>query len=113
MILASIVLFALAAIGGAILAVLLFSDRPLPMILAIGHGILAATGLVLLIIASVNHEAAATMTKVSLILFLVAAVGGFVLFSFHLRSKALPRPLVIVHGGVAVVAFIMLLLQAT
>lgn len=47
-----------------------------------------------------------------LALFLVAAVGGFTLLSFHLRGRSLPSALIIGHGLVAVTAFIVLLLSA-
>jgi phosphoribosylglycinamide formyltransferase 2 len=40
---------------------------------------------------------------------ITAALGGFGLFSFHLRGKALPIPVVVIHAGVAVVAFVLLL----
>jgi hypothetical protein len=42
-------------------------------------------------------------------LFLVSALGGFLLFSFRLRKVPLSSPVVLIHGGVAVVAFVTLL----
>jgi hypothetical protein len=39
----------------------------------------------------------------------VAALGGFASFSFHLRRRALPVPLIAIHGLVAVVGFALLL----
>jgi len=47
----------------------------------------------------------------SLGLFVVAALGGFALFSFHLRRQPLPTPVVFIHGLVAVVAFVLLLVK--
>lgn len=78
------------------------------MPLAIVHGIAAASGLVLLILGVMNMGS--TGSKASLAIFLLAALGGFTLFSFHLRSRPLPVPLVFIHGGAAVVAFLVLLL---
>jgi hypothetical protein len=40
----------------------------------------------------------------------IAALGGFYLFSFHLRSQMLPSAVVLIHGGAAVLAFVLLLL---
>ncbi len=42
-------------------------------------------------------------------IFVVAALGGFILFSFHLRRRALPVPIIGIHGFVAVIAFVVLL----
>jgi hypothetical protein len=40
----------------------------------------------------------------------LAAIGGFAIFGmFHLKGKALPMPLVIGHGLIAVTAFVLLL----
>jgi hypothetical protein len=105
---ASAVLFALAALGGITLAALHFMKKPLPMPLAIVHGLVAATGLVLLII-GVATGASATLAVTSLVLFIIAALGGFVLFSFYIRRQPLPSTLVVIHGLVAVAGFVTLL----
>jgi hypothetical protein len=109
MFIASIVLFAIAALGGITLAAMRLGNRPLPFALAIAHGALAATGLVLLIAAMVVAAATGTILNAALIVFIVAAIGGAILFSFHLRSQPLPVPLVLGHGLLAVVAFVLLL----
>lgn len=105
-------LFAVAALGGVFMAVLRFkgTERP-PMPVALIHGAVAAAGLVALILAVLSAEPAPAV-RIALGLFVVAALGGFVLFSFHLRQKALPIPLMVIHAGVAVVAFVLLLLNA-
>ena len=105
---AAAVLFALAALGGITLAAMHFMKKPLPLPLAIVHGLAAATGLVLLIIA-VASGAGATVAVASLVLFIVAALGGFVLFSFYMRRQPLPSALVVIHGLVAVVGIVTLL----
>jgi len=104
----TVILFALAALGGITLATLHLRHKPLPMALALVHGIVAAVALILLIVA-VAGGGLGTLTTVSLILFIVAALGGFVLFATYLRHKPLPTPLVYVHGLVAVIAFILLI----
>jgi hypothetical protein len=103
-------LFALAAVGGLIIAILRFRGRPYPpMGLALVHGAAAAAGLVALI-ALVVHGQGTSNTKIALVLFVVAALGGFGLFLNHLRKNSLPIWLVIVHALVAVTAFVILLL---
>lgn len=104
------VLFAVAALGGITLATLHLRHRGLPMALAIGHGLLAAAGLVLLIVAVVGGSMG-NLLVTSLALFVIAALGGFALLSFQLRRLRLPTPVVLIHGLVAVVAFVLLLIR--
>ena len=104
----AVVLFALAALGGIILAALHLKRKSAPIPLALLHGLLAAAGLVLLIIAVVQM-ASAGPAGVALVIFIIAALGGFVLFAMHVTRKPLPEGLIVVHGLVAVVAFIVLL----
>lgn len=104
------VLFAVAALGGITLATLHLRHKGLPMALALGHGLLAAAGLVVLIVVVVGGGAGSLLIT-SLALFVIAALGGFALFSFHLRRQPLPTPVVFIHGLVAVVAFVLLLVK--
>lgn len=106
----ALVLFAIAAAGGLLLAYLRIADKPLPMPLALLHGALAAAGLIALALGALGGGAA--QARAALGLFVVAALGGFALFSFHVRKKPLPIAVVAVHGLVAVVAFLLLLASA-
>jgi len=104
------IVFAIAALGGATLATMHFRGRtPLPMPLALAHGLLAATGLVLLIAAALTMPGFGGMALAALVIFLIAALGGFYLFAHHLRDRPLPSAVVLIHGGAAVVAFLLLL----
>ena len=103
----AIVLFAAAAVGGIVLAILRLQGKALPMPVALVHGAVAAAGLVALIVAVF---ASGLKAKVPLLLFVIAALGGFVLFSFHLRRKAIPIPVMLIHAGVAVLAFALLVM---
>jgi hypothetical protein len=70
------VLFAIAALGGATLATLHFRGRsPLPMPLALLHGLLAAGGLVLLVIAALTQPGFGGLALASLVIFVIAALG--------------------------------------
>jgi hypothetical protein len=103
------VLFGIAALGGVVMAVMRFGGREFPpMALAVVHGLLAASGLVTLLLAVVNTTAS-TIAVVALVGFVIAALGGFLLFSYHLRRQALPINYVVVHGIGAVVSFAILL----
>jgi hypothetical protein len=108
----ALVLFALAAVGGLTMAVMRFKGRPQPPLpLALIHGGAAAAGLIALIVA-VSSGAASRLPLVALILFIGAALGGFLLFSYHLRKLALPMGLMVIHALVAVTAFVILLVAA-
>ncbi len=105
------ILFALAAAGGLAMAIIHLrskGEKHPPMPLALLHGALAAAAL-LLVIAAFVQVGASDLGWLALALFVIAALGGFVLFANHLRKKPLPTPLVLVHGGAAVVGFVLLL----
>jgi hypothetical protein len=105
----ALVLFAIAAVGGLTMAVMRLKGRPQPpLALALLHGGAAASGLIALIVA-VSNGPTAGLPLWALILFIGAALGGFLLFSYHLRKLALPVGLMVVHGLVAVTAFVLLL----
>jgi hypothetical protein len=105
----AIVLFAIAALGGLVMALMRFGGRELPPLgLALLHGLLAAAGLVALIVALVSHGYTIA-TIIALLGFVGAALGGFYLFSLHMKKQALPIPYVVVHGGFAVISFVILL----
>lgn len=105
----AIALFALAAVAGLSMAIGHFRGRtpPKPLIAAL-HGVFAASGLLLLLFA-VIRAGTGGYAAIALCLFLLAALGGFTLLSFHLRGKKLPNVLVAGHGLLAVSAFIVLL----
>lgn len=100
-------IFALAALGGLTLATLHFRQKPAPQWLAFTHLTLAAVGLVLFIVQVTTHGAAGLLST-ALALFVIAALGGFMMLAFRLKQKPQPRPLIVVHGLVAVAAFLIL-----
>jgi hypothetical protein len=106
----AVIVLGLAAIGGLTLAGIRLSGKPRPPTwMALGHGLVAATGLGLLI------YVAATTTVPQLVLvaigvFVLAALGGATIFiAYHLREEPLPIPLVLGHGLLAVTGYVMLL----
>lgn len=105
------VLFAISAVIGATMAVQRVRgvERPATAT-ALTHGGIAAVALVLYVIAVVTASSVGALSWWAIGLFVVAALGGATLFlGFHLRERALPVPLVFIHGGVAVVGFVVLL----
>ena len=103
----AIIIFAIAAVFGLmnLIAILKSQETRKPVVYI--HGLLAATALVLLI-AYATSEASKNVT-LSIVLFVVAALGGFLLFGRDLMKKAGPKWLALVHGLVAVASFLILL----
>jgi len=105
----AVVLFLLGAIGGITMAVIHFFQGRNPSWLLVGlHGIFVASGLIVLILALLAIGFGG-MGGIALVLFLLAAVGGFWLLSTHLQDKRLSNPVVLAHGATAAIAFILLL----
>jgi hypothetical protein len=105
----ALVLFGIAAVGGLVMVTMVLRGAPRPpLALALLHGALAAAGLVALILVVVG-PGAPSMARTALVVFLVAALGGFYLIAQHLQTKPLPVPVVLIHAAVAVVAFLILL----
>lgn len=104
----AVVIFALAAIGGAILASSVLRNKLASWKLSLVHALAGATGLILLIIEAIQGNGGSRITA-ALALLIIAALGGFYLASFHLREKIAPRGFVIIHAGLAVVGFLTLL----
>ena len=102
--------FAIAAVGGLILAAHVLRGKFAPWALSLLHAALGALGL-LLMIALLVQGAAPKAVLVGFLLLLVAALGGFFLASFHLRQRLPPNAVVLVHASVAVVGFLTLLSQ--
>ena len=109
----SCVLFLLAALGGLVMAGIRFGgQRNPPVWLAMAHGGLAVAGVALLGFAVLALSVPA-MAMWSLLLFLVAAAGGTVLFlAYEWKRELLPTWLVVVHAIVAVLGFLLLLAAA-
>jgi hypothetical protein len=105
------VLFAIAALGGVTMAVIRFRGAPRPPTwLAMLHGLLAASGLVLLLYAAFT-TGVPQLAQIAAGLFVLAALGGAYLnLGFHAKGLPLPVPVMILHAGVAVTAFVLLLL---
>src|SRR5436853_7799018 len=93
-------IFAVAAVLGLVIASAIVSKKPeTPKAAVYGHGALAATALVLLIVYMYNNPE--HYPQWSLILFVVAAIGGFILFANDMRKKPGPILLVVIHALVA------------
>jgi hypothetical protein len=97
------IVFAVAALGGIVLALHVLRGRFAPWALSLLHAALGAAGIVLLLVVVIGG--ARGNTPLALGLFVVAALGGFFLASFHYRKQLPPAAIVIVHAVVALAGF--------
>jgi hypothetical protein len=105
-----ILLFAVAAMFGIVLIIPVLQGKTPPRALVFTHGGVAALALVMLLLRYFNEPG--TVPQWSVILFVIAAVGGFVLLASDLRKNTVPKSLALVHASAAVVAFLILLFAA-
>lgn len=104
----ALTLFAIAALGGLVMLYFHFKkNRNPPGALAVLHGVIAATALGILLWFVVTTGATGKVV-LALGLFVLAALGGFFLVSYHVRNIRLPSAVVLIHAAVAVVAFLLL-----
>ena len=105
----AVLLIAVAAVFGLYMAVQHFKGRTPPKVgVAIVHGLLAVSGVIVLLL-GVWEIGFGTAHTWALVLFGVAALGGLYLVSHHMRQRPLPNGVIVIHGLVAVVAFLVLL----
>jgi hypothetical protein len=113
MLVAAVALFALAAIIGVYMLTRIFAGALPPWLAVILHGALAATGLVIFLSALITAGGAPpTLLMVAAVVLVIAALGGFLLVSFHLRGKAPPKGVAVIHALAAVVGFLSLAASA-
>jgi hypothetical protein len=104
----AVIVFAIGAVGGLLLASYVLRGNLAPWPVSLVHAGLGAIGLLLVIYAALTtgiSHAAIT----ALVILVIAALGGFYLASIHVRGKVAPKPIVFVHASIAVIGFLTLL----
>ena len=97
------IVFAIAALGGIVLAVHVLRGKFAPWALSLLHAALGAAGIVLVLVTVI--QGLRGNAALALGLFVVAALGGFFLASFHYRKQLPPSAVVVVHAVVALAGF--------
>lgn len=108
MVIIAVVIFASAAFGGLVLASHVVKHELAPWALSIGHASMGATGLSVLGYALWKAPHNNTI-MLSLVLFTIAAMGGFTLASYHFRKKIPPKGAILLHAVMAVSGFLVLI----
>jgi hypothetical protein len=105
----AVIVFAIGALGGVVLATSVLRGKLAPWALSVLHALLGATGLVLTAIVVFGLSGTvAPHAGIALVLLVIAALGGFFLASFHVRNRPGPKAVVLIHAGVAVIGFVLL-----
>lgn len=102
-------LFGLGALLGMFLLALVLQKKETPKFVAFIHGAFVVAGLILLMAYS-TREGPSPIE--SIVLFIIAALGGLALIIRDLRGRSLPKWLAVGHAVVAVGGFIYLLVFA-
>lgn len=108
----AVVLLAITALGGLLMAGMRFSGRPHPpTLITMVHGLLAASGLTLILYPAFTSGLPGN-GWLGLILLLAAVLGGLVLnLRFHWERKELPVWLILVHAAAAAIGLVVLALS--
>jgi hypothetical protein len=109
MIYLAIALFAVAAVLGLTILINWLTNKNAPKGVIYSHGAVAATALVLILIYALQNPD--SFPKVSIILFVVGALGGFYMFFSEKETKK-PLAVAFIHAFIAVSGFVTLLLFA-
>ena len=107
MIYTAIALFALSAILGLTILIKWLTKKEASKAVIWSHGLVAATALVILVVFAIQNPD--NYPQVSLILFVIAAIGGFYMFIRDLNKKNSPLSVALIHALLAVGGFVMLL----
>ena len=103
----SILIFALSAILGLTILIKWLTKKTASKKVVYSHGITAAIALVILIVYAFQHPN--DFPKASIILFIIAALGGSYMFTNDLKGKYSPIAVAFVHAILAVAGFITLI----
>ncbi len=102
MITASISLFIIAAGFGLVVLTSILQNKPTPKFFVYAHGAIAGLALLILLYYMATHPSNSPI--VSLLFFLVAAFGGFIMYFIDIQGKPVPKWLALIHPVIALVA---------
>jgi hypothetical protein len=108
MIYLAIALFAVSAALGLTILIKWLTKKNASKAVVFSHGGIAALALVLLIVYAIQHPD--HFPKVSIGIFVIAALGGFYMFFRSMNNKTSPLVIAFVHALLALSGFISLLL---
>src|SRR5688572_7886241 len=104
----SIAMFALGAMVGIYLLSFVLRGINTPKFVVFVHGIFVVVALILLITYAMDQPG----YMETVVIFVLAAIGGLVLVYRDLTSKPMPKWLAVGHGLIAITGFVFLLMNA-
>ncbi len=103
-----IIFFLFAAVLGAVVLTAILQNRPTPKPVVFIHGIIAGLALLMLITyVALGHTS--TLLITSLVLFVLAALGGLTMFTIDMSGRPVPKALALGHPLLAVISVILLI----
>jgi hypothetical protein len=106
----AIALFALSAALGLTILIKWLTKKDAPKGVIYSHGLVAATALVIIITYAIQNPD--NFPKISIVLFVISAIGGFYMFFNDLKKKASPLAIAFIHALLALSGFVTLILFA-
>lgn len=100
-------LFILVMAGGATLAALEHRGRALTLKLSVFHGLLGVAAIVWLVMQAAVHPGVRPV-NLAILVFVLTALGGLLLFAFRASRQRLPLAVVLLHGLFALVGLALL-----
>lgn len=104
----AILFFLIAAGLGLVVLMSILQNTPTPKVFVYTHGGFALLGLGIIVYYTIIHTRHAPLT--SLILFLIAALGGLILFVIDMQGKSIPKWLALIHPVMALIALLALVI---
>lgn len=101
MLISALGFFLLAAVLGMYLLSLVLRSKQIPKNVAMIHGLFAAVGVILLVVYPFYSQPAPIL---SLILFVIAALGGVTMAYKGISGKPVPAWMALGHGTMALIA---------
>ncbi len=108
MIFLAVALFAIGAVLGLAMFIRWLTSKDAPRVVVYVHGLVGAVGIVLLLLYASSNPG--DFPLISIIFFVVAALGGFYLFFTDVKKKPHPLAVAGLHALLAVGGFVTLLL---
>lgn len=103
----TILLFAISAVFGLTILISWLKKKNASRAVVYSHGAVAAIALAILIVHAVQNPN--NFPLLSIILFLIAALGGFYMFVLDLKKKESPLPLAFLHAILSVAGLVTLI----
>jgi hypothetical protein len=99
--------FILVMAGGVVFATLEHRGRTLPLPVSVWHGALGVAAIVLLVMQAMAHPGVRAV-NLAILVFILTALGGLLLFAFRASRQRLPLAVVLLHAVFALAGLTLL-----